>query len=158
MSNTNIPFACGICCKNVVSNAIECTLCKCWVHLKCANLRKRYLKDFVGNTTWLCNNCCTVFPFSSVQNDELTYISNKENSGFSHKTCLLTKCQELNTVNYEHLYSNTDDVDIGHKMNCNAFTSNYYTDEQFRDNFHSHHGLSILSLNVRSLKKKTLEV
>ena len=83
MSNTNIPFPCGICLKNVVSNAIECTLCKYWVHLKCANLRKRDLKDFVGDTTWLCNNCCTVFPFSSVQNDELMYLSNKENFGFS---------------------------------------------------------------------------
>ena len=70
--------------------------------------------------TLCCVTIAVVFPFNSVEIDEILHLDNKENSGFSHKTCLLTKCPELNTVNYEHIYSNTDDVDMVHEVNCNT--------------------------------------
>ena len=41
MSVNTIPFHCGMCSKNVIRNAIECSLCKFWGHMKCANLKKK---------------------------------------------------------------------------------------------------------------------
>ena len=43
--------------KNVITNAIECSLCKQWIHLKCSNLKKNDLVKLEGSKILQCKNC-----------------------------------------------------------------------------------------------------
>ena len=70
MSN-KILYPCGICGKEVVTNAIECSSCSYWMHLKCTNLKKKNLNNLTVNNIWNCSYCTLILPFSSVENYEL---------------------------------------------------------------------------------------
>ena len=71
----NIQFPCKICRLNVKKNAkaIQCDLCKYWVHIECNPICNDYIdyKHFQGsNNPWLCATCCsTIFPFASSNNN-----------------------------------------------------------------------------------------
>ena len=112
MSVKTIP--CGICSKIVIKNAIECSLCKFSVHMKCANLKKKDLIDLGGDATWLCHRCLTLLPFNNIENEELLYLCNEQYSSSSHQansSWLFSKCQAFDSVNYEHIFSATSDID-----------------------------------------------
>lgn len=155
MSN-KILYPCGICGIEVVTNAIECSSCSSWIHLKCANLKKKNLINLKGNTIWNCSNCTSILPFSSVDNDELLYlcnVNNGHNSTTVYSSSLETKCQEFDSITYNSIRSNDFDVDDVRDLHITNADSNYYTIDQFKSSFHTVSGLSILSLNARSLKK-----
>ena len=78
MSNAKTLYPCGICYKNVKNNAIECSMCMYWVHLRCAKLRKKDLKHLHGDAIWFCENCKSALPFHDRKNDELLYLYNDE--------------------------------------------------------------------------------
>ena len=69
----NIRFPCKISRLNVKKNtkAIQCDLCKSWVHIKCNHLDyidDKYFQD--SNDPWFCATCCsTYFPFASLNNN-----------------------------------------------------------------------------------------
>ena len=73
MSNLNFP--CGICSKDVYSNAVECCLCMHWIHQKCEGLTRKELTKLNKNNNWRCKNCVQVLPFYNISNDELTYLN-----------------------------------------------------------------------------------
>ena len=62
-----INFLCGICGKSVNSNqkAINCDLCKFWVHIKCNGLNaKGYESLQRSDDQWFCYNCINkILPF-----------------------------------------------------------------------------------------------
>ena len=64
----NYPY--GICKKNVITKAIECCMCKKWVHNKCSLLSKKELKHITVNTVWHCKNCNQLLPFQSLEDTE----------------------------------------------------------------------------------------
>ena len=81
---SNILFPCGICRKNIITNTIECSSCKQWIHLKCSNLKKNDLVKLEESEIWQCKNCVSLFPFSDVENDELEDRSQKKKIMFLH--------------------------------------------------------------------------
>ena len=99
--SSKIHFPCGVCKKNVVINAIECSLCLQWVHLKCGNLKKSDLVRLEGDIVWQCRNCVALFPFNNVEYDELLYWCNNTLPDVKiHENCssLIAKCQEFNSA------------------------------------------------------------
>ena len=70
---SNIQFPCKICRLNVKKNAkaIQCDLCKYWVHIECNHLDYIDYKYFQGsNDPWFCATCCSaVFPFASLNDN-----------------------------------------------------------------------------------------
>ena len=72
MSQSIINFPCGKCKKEVKSDAIECSTCKYWFHRHCAKLTKIKLKYLSNdNIYWTCENCYSIFPYESIDDDEL---------------------------------------------------------------------------------------
>ena len=69
-------FPCIVCKQNVITEAIECSLCEQWVHRKCAKLSIKQIK-YLGatNINWYCEVCKDVFPFHSLEEDEFIYIN-----------------------------------------------------------------------------------
>ena len=89
-------FPCGICDKNVVSNAIECSLCKIWIHFKCAHIKNTDLKYFEGDTHWICCNCKINFAYSTLSNGKFMSEVNNCSLIFSNSYySLLENCQEF---------------------------------------------------------------
>ena len=68
-------FPCGICYKNVVDSAVECCLCKYWIHTKCAKLSRNDLRQLTENCYWTCSNCKDNLPFSHITDEELRLIA-----------------------------------------------------------------------------------
>ena len=66
----NIQLRCKICRLNVKKNAraIQCDLCKYWVHIQCNHLYYIDYKYFQGsNYPWFCPTCCSaISPFASL--------------------------------------------------------------------------------------------
>ena len=70
-----IDFPRAVCKREVVTDAIECSLCETWSHRSCANLSRKQFKCYESeNMYWYCNDCAYVFPFANIQDDELQYI------------------------------------------------------------------------------------
>ena len=66
-----IEFPCLKCGKEVVNDAIECTLCRAWTHRNCAKLSKAQLyKLSMNDCYWFCLKCKDLFPFTNVPEDE----------------------------------------------------------------------------------------
>ena len=74
-----INFPCGICCKSVNRNqkAIQCDICKFWVHIKCNGLNANdYTSLQNSEDDWFCCNCLNeILPFG-VKSSSLTYDNN----------------------------------------------------------------------------------
>ena len=73
-----INYPCGICRKEVFDDAIECEICRFWIHRTCGKLKKRDLA-FLSNPSYhyYCPKCKEVFPFHNVENYELQWLVNK---------------------------------------------------------------------------------
>ena len=68
-------FPCSVCNRNVVHDAIECSLCKLWVHRKCALLTKKELNRLDKcNCDWYCPNCIKIWPFYNIDDEELNFM------------------------------------------------------------------------------------
>ena len=63
-----IDYPCTECIQNVLIDAIECSLCLCWTHRKCAKLTKKEMKKLDTNDEyWYCRKCKQGFPFVSTE-------------------------------------------------------------------------------------------
>ena len=79
MSNLNFP--CGICSKNIHSNAEECCLGLYWIHQKCEGLTRKELNQLKDNNNRRYRNYVQVLPFHELSDDELIFvISDNEQS------------------------------------------------------------------------------
>ena len=95
MTSTKIQFPCTNCHKEVVSDAIECTLCLNWCHRKCAKLSKNMFKNLSNSSNyWYCSNCYNIFPYSNILDDEFLYLNSCTDFNCSQFE-LYKKCEEL---------------------------------------------------------------
>ena len=70
-----IFYPCVKCRKNVITDVVECSICKLWCHRNCAKLSKRALSKLDDdNEYWYCELCEVIFPFHSISNDEFIYL------------------------------------------------------------------------------------
>ena len=83
MSGTRTnPSPCGICHKKIPEHhrSVFCDHCNFWVHIRCNNISvKEYneLQKEPENVPWLCLKCTEImFPFGSVDNEELSNLNN----------------------------------------------------------------------------------
>ena len=77
-----IKYPCKICSKPCKSNqnSIECSICNYWAHLTCSQLTNIQYLNFVNDKSlvFYCQKCCLdVFPFTSINNDQLISLNNK---------------------------------------------------------------------------------
>ena len=152
-----IPYPCLNCNKNVISDAIECSLCSVWCHRKSAKLSKKMLNSLSKeNEYWYCSSCKETFPFNAVLDDEFAYLhSSIENSQEYFE--LLNKCKDLK-MNYD-LYFEYDVCDFEDKVDPNNNfladidkSCNYFTNDEFNAKFKCCDSLSIIHFNCRSIK------
>ena len=155
-------FPYGVCNKKVVSNAIECSLCKTWIHFKCAHIKYTHLKYFEGDAHWICHSCNINFPYSTLSNQEFMCEVDSCSLKFSSSYySLLEKCQEFRLDQNPY---DEDKYDYDDSYSCNNIYSSvskdckYYTESHFNNQFHAHCGFSLMHLNARSIKKNMLDV
>ena len=86
----NQLYPCSICNKNVLVDAIECSICKLWVHRKCSKLTKIQLRQLSEvNQMWYCEKSREILPFNQLDDDELIFENN---------------CVDLINVNISNIY------------------------------------------------------
>ena len=150
-------YPCVICKKEVVNDAIGCSLCDNWTHRKCAKISKKELHKLSDeNYYWYCVNCTEVFPYSKVNQDELQFmfISDK----FNQNECdLFKKCRDIeleffryNEYNISDNRSNVDpDNNFYNSLNSDC---DYLTDHNFAAKFKNIQGFSVIHFNCRSIR------
>lgn len=58
---SNIRYPCSVCGRACTRNAIECDLCKMWVHFKCSGLLATQLATLSGSDgDFFCSNCVCI--------------------------------------------------------------------------------------------------
>ena len=86
MSNLNFP--CGICSKNVHSNAEECCLGLYWIHHKCEGLTRKELNQLKDNNNRRYRNCVQILPFHELSDDDELIFVNSDNE---QSDCVVNK-------------------------------------------------------------------
>ena len=79
-----VAYPCGVCNRAVAKNhmAIECDICKKWIHIKCNLLNKSDYTTFQSAEKeaeiFICINCISEnIPFSKLNNNEFTVFIRK---------------------------------------------------------------------------------
>ena len=145
-----------MCNKEVVTDAIECSLCVKWIHRKCAKLSKKKIQIFSDEGQYRYCICSVTFPVSDVDEDEFQLLFMDENMNRS-KLDIYKKCYDIDYdfLKYdEHVRSdnqcNVDPVNdfySGISSDCH-----YFTDNNFSTKFENMEGFFIIHFNCRSLK------
>ena len=155
MSNNFYP--CLKCNKNVVNDAIECSLCLAWSHRSCAKLSKKELQllSFDDNY-WYCKDCIAVFPYSSIDEDEFSFIHSQldYDDDFLY---LMNHCKSIEADHNKRCENKSSGFDNKFDPNENFLdaienTCSYYTQSEFIDKKIGSKNLSIVHFNARSLK------
>ena len=146
-----IKFPCSICSRTVAKNhrAIECDLCKRWVHIKCNYITPTQYESLkVDVTNWYCINCMKeAIPFSNSNDDNLKLILQGKN---------LQLISETNQENKENqnaqLFKEIDQIKITNNTNITN-ESLYYTVSELNSKTQKskQNNLSALHLNIGSL-------
>ena len=150
-------YPCGVCQKNVISDAIECSLCELWIHRKCTLLTKNQMKaKSKDGIYWYCPNCTATFPFMNVDEEEFDFLHFNEDIG-RNVFELYDKCSRFNFKSFTYTDFNTCDIENSIDPEKNFYNDNnnkcyYYTDSQFKKNVTRKNGISIIHFNCRSLK------
>ena len=150
-------YPCSYCGKNVISDAIECSLCMLWCHRSCAKLSKKQLEILSkDNDYWYCKSCKSVFPFYTVDEDEFAYI-HTDIDGTAEFIDLYNKCRYID-IN-QNLYTEHNVCDFEDKIdpNNNFFANiesecSYYTASEFNNKMKPGQNLSLIHFNCRSIK------
>ena len=158
----NNSFLCGICSKEVITNAIECCLCNYWIHNRCADLTKRELTKLKGEAYWCCKNCKTALPFDEVDDYEFMNINCNEDV----KVCSNVNSSlndSLPYMSYDYSEYRSSDFEKRVDPNNNFFNTvstkcAYYTEDNFNKHFINNTGLSIIHFNARSLSKNLSDI
>ena len=136
MSNTLYP--CLQCNKDVVNDAIECSLCLSWSHRSCAKLSKKDLQLLSrdGNY-WYCTDCISVFPYSSIDEDEFTYLHSQADydEDFLY---LMNHCKSIEADHNKKFETESSGFDNKIDPNLNLLDTienvcSYYTQPEFVD-------------------------
>ena len=152
-----IDFPCNVCKREVVTDAIECSLCETWSHRTCAKLSRKQFKCYESdNVYWYCFECSYVFPFANIQDDELQYICHT--SAISdNQYRLYSTCREYDFEHFEKYEIDKSDPDKNLFNNIDTACS-YYTKETFSHEIKSVNGFILLHLNCRSIKNSFEDV
>ncbi len=148
ISTTNFP--CGICHKNIHANqkAIFCNNCSFYVHINCNDIStSEYteLKKEPDDVPWFCKNCTkSMFPFGSLENEELLGISDLDLPSFIDSTPMFEVTSSLMDL------PNLSDYDIDEHM-PQSIDSRYFTLPELSLLQSSSDDFSILHTNIRSL-------
>ena len=153
-SEPNYP--CLVCSKDVLNDAIQCSLCLICLHRKCARITKNELKKLSRDEyNWFCIDCCNILPFQSIAETEFDFIFSDVESASLYE--LSNRCMDFeleydNAVNTrKHSFDSDIDPDINFYNKFDTECS-YYTDEKFKHSFKNVNGLSILHFNCRSIR------
>ena len=159
------PNPCGICYKNVNDNqnAIECTKCKNWIHIKCNGTSKEeyniiknnnscLTEDEIINIEWLCNKCqitirAEIFPYGLEDTPHLLDIINTD----SLKTLENLPSYEITSKAFGIDSLNKNDLDENIITNID---SHYYPVYQFKTLKHIEESFSIFHTNINGLEGK----
>lgn len=157
MSVNKPEYPCGICKKEVISDAIECTICRKWIHRICGKLTKRKLEQLGKEEgDWYCELCKHVFPFQNIDDDEFTYINDRFDVNYEAYE-LYSSLKALKYEAFSYTSFTGCDYENGIDPENNFLTDicancDYYTDKEFNIKFTNNDDLSILNVNCRSLK------
>ena len=100
---SKVSYPCLKCNKNVLSDAIECSLCLAWSHRTCAKLSKKELQLLSRNEHyWYCYECSIIFPYQMIDDDEFVYIHSNLDST-NDFLCLLNHCKSIQADQDEKL-------------------------------------------------------
>ena len=138
--NASHPYPCGICQKNVNNNqkAIECTLCKYWIHIKCngttdieynnmMDLNSQLTDEEIETNDWFCNKCqisnmAQIFPFGLESNHDLQNIINS-NSIISYENLpsyeITSKACDIDSLQQYDI-----DVNVINEINSQYYSAN----------------------------------
>ena len=152
--STNVEYPCLLCKKDVINDAIQCSICLTWLHRNCAKLSKTELRKLSNdNYHWFCIACKNIFPFQSVLSDELEFITSNFESNSMFELTKRCKSYELDSSKQNKNVVLNVDLDPDVNFFNDKLTENcYYTDDAFKKNIQNVHGLSILHVNCRSIK------
>ena len=156
-----IQFPCGVCGRSVGvrHGAIECDICKTWVHIKCNKFNKSDYKLYQNNpdTPFYCIICTAEnIPFSTLNNNQFNVavikgINNilETEVQFSRSP---TEQQIFDKIN-NAINSNAFDLNENAEDDC-TINCNYYSIEEFLSaKFNSSKSFSILHLNIHSIDR-----
>ena len=130
-------FPCIICAKAVLNDAIECSLCCNWCHRICAKLSKQKLRTLSDNDQyWYCKTCLEIFPYSSVDQDELAFITSDLNVGKEYfhlyTTCKSIKNDCVNQVDLDICDLENEIYPDNNMFNELERKCDYYTNDEFK--------------------------
>ncbi len=153
----DIIYPCSHCNKNVYSDAIECPICMLWCHRTCAKLSLKKLQVLSDtNEYWYCNKCAVLFPFTTIDDDEFTYI-HSDIDGSIEYVSLFKTCKSMQVSRNEYTTHNICDFENKTDPTNNFFADiksecSYYTATEFNYNVKIKDILSVIHFNCRSLK------
>ena len=162
-----IADLCGVCNNFVANNhrAIECDVCKKWVHIKCNLLDKKDYASYQNpnniSDVFICINCTSRnIPFSNLNNNEF-FISVQRgviNSNDSRveftPTDFQQKCfDELNLAINNNAFDLDTDTDGDNDNNITSIDCRYYSLDEFSSTkFNPSKNFSILHYNIHSIQ------
>ena len=91
----SILYPCVSCKKDVINDAIECSLCNKWCHIKCSKLSKKRF-EFLSREGeyWYCVSCIKLFPFHTVTDEEFILLDADSDNSYEYLE-LLSKCRDI---------------------------------------------------------------
>ena len=162
MSKTEVQYPCIKCYKEVVCDAIECSLCLSWCHRNCAKMSRKELQKLSQNEYyWFCLNCRESFPYSNINDEDFEFINcridmsdsmydlNKACESLEHEF----KKSMFDTKDNELFFENENELENKVESDCH-----YYSDMKFNESFNKTKGFSIIHFNCRSIKTNIEEL
>ena len=150
-------FPCVKCNRQVISDAIECSICNIWCHRVCAKMSKKELITLSENDLyWYCIECMNLFPYHHIDNDEFCYINSSidvnEDLFSMYKTCKnikkdTLKYNDFNICDFENKIDPQNNYYNEFENKCD-----YYTNVEFCNKVTCNDGFSLIHFNCRSLK------
>ena len=154
-STNNVELPCGKCNKEVLTDAIECSLCLKWYHRRCTNLTKAKLRSVGINDNWLCMYCFNIFPFSEIDDDDFFVINNsieiKLNLANVYRECLDLSFKPFNISEYSNSDFQRELDPENNFFNSINIDCKYYMDTELSHQIKHQNGFSIIHFNCRSM-------
>ena len=157
---------CGICQKIINKNhrAIQCSLCKNWIHLKCNKLDKNDFEFFQNHIQeeFYCIACiANNVPFSKLNNNEFSLLVNKgilrtmeKDIDFDPSSYQQAVFDRLNSEINNNAFDLDADVNEGNNDVYPTIDCKYYSIDQFiSEKLHPSRTFSILHFNIHSVER-----
>ena len=151
---------CCHCCQKIRRNGrvVACYVCRGIFHLKCTLLSLKDFKHLKSERTWNCCSCADIFPFNTIETDELLQLTFNSNL-----SCLCTNnisLADLSAFEYISGTNNTPNLNgIDPESNVQSRVNfDYCTPHQFHSssnitNSSSEKVYSVFHSNIRSVQK-----